>query len=48
MDALYEAMKKILSDPELEKKMGEESKRIIEGFTYDNMVEGFREAIEYI
>ena len=48
-DALYSAMKKILSDPDLEKKMGEESKRIIEeGFRYGNMVDGFKEAIEYV
>jgi glycosyltransferase involved in cell wall biosynthesis len=48
-ESLYIAMKKILSDPELEKKMGEESKRIIEdGFRYENMVDGFREAVEYV
>ena len=48
-DALYSAMKKILSDPELEKKMGEESRRIIEeGFRYGNMLNGFKEAIEYV
>jgi glycosyltransferase involved in cell wall biosynthesis len=47
--ALYQAIKKIISDPELEKRMGEESKRIIErGFTYDHMVEGFMKAIESI
>lgn len=47
-DALYSAMKKIASDPELEKEMGKESKRIIDkGFTYEHMVDGFREAIEY-
>jgi glycosyltransferase involved in cell wall biosynthesis len=46
VDALYCAMKKILSDPCLEKKMGEESKRIIEeGFRYEHMVEGFRNAL---
>lgn len=49
VDALYEAIKKIISDPELEKKMGQESKRIIEeGFTYEHMVRGFKEAIEYV
>lgn len=48
-DALYSALKKILSEPELEKKMGEESKRIIdEGFKYEHMVGGFKEAIEYV
>ena len=47
--ALYEAMKKILSDPELEKKMEEESKRIIkERFRYAHMVDGFREAVESV
>lgn len=47
VDALYEAMKKILTDPELERKMGEASKRIIDGaFTYAHMVEGFDKAIE--
>jgi len=47
-DALYEAMKKIISDPELEKKMGEESRRIVkEDFTYEHMIKGFKEAIEY-
>ena len=48
-DALYGAMKKILSDPELEERMGKESKRIIEeGFRYEHMVDWFREAIEYV
>ena len=47
--ALYSAMKKIISDPVLEKKMGEESKRVIEEeFRYENMVSGFRKAVEYI
>jgi glycosyltransferase involved in cell wall biosynthesis len=48
-DALCSAMMKILSNPELERKMGEESKKIIEnGYTYDHMVEGFNKAIEYV
>ena len=48
-DALYGAIKKIISDPELEKQMGDESKRIIEGgFRYKHMVEGFRKAVEYV
>ena len=47
-DALYSAMKKIISDPELEKKMGKESKKIIrEGFTYEHMLDGFRKAINH-
>jgi len=45
---LRKAIKKIIENPELERKMGEESKRIIEeGFTYDHMVEGFKKAVEY-
>lgn len=45
-EALYEAMKKILSDPELEEKMGKESKKIIERkFRYEHMIEGFSKAI---
>ena len=49
VDALYNAMKKIISDPELEKKMGKKSKRIIEeGFRYEHMVDGFREAIAHV
>lgn len=47
-DALYGAMKKVLSDSDLEKKMGKESKRIIEGFTYENMTDGFRKALNYV
>jgi glycosyltransferase involved in cell wall biosynthesis len=47
--ALYGAMKTILSDSELAKKMGEESKRILEqGFTYERMIEGFNRAVESI
>lgn len=49
VNALFEAMKKILSDPDLEKKMGEKSKKIVkEGFTYEHMVKGFMNAIEYV
>ena len=45
--ALYNAMKKILSEPELAKRMGEESKRIVEqGFTYEHMIKGFSRAVE--
>ena len=45
-EALYEAMKKILSDLELEEKMGKESKKIIERkFRYEHMIEGFSKAI---
>jgi len=49
VDTLHEAIKKIISYPGLERKMGEQSKRITEeGFTYKHMINGFREAIEYI
>jgi glycosyltransferase involved in cell wall biosynthesis len=48
-DALYEAIEKIISDPELERRMGLESKRIIaEGFMYEHMVKGFGEAIRSV
>lgn len=48
-EALYKAIKKIISEPELAKRMGEESKRILEkGFTYQHMVDGFIEAIESV
>lgn len=43
---LYKAMKTILSDDELERKMGEESRKIIANFTYENMVRGFKEAVD--
>lgn len=49
VNALCEAMKKILSDSDLEKKMRENSKKIIEeGFTYEHMVKGFKNAIEHV
>lgn len=49
VNALYEALKKILSDSDLEKKMGIKSKKIIEeGFGYNDMVEGFGKAVEYV
>jgi len=48
-DALYEAIRKIISEPELAKRMGEESMRTVEqGFTYEHMVEGFMEAVESV
>jgi glycosyltransferase involved in cell wall biosynthesis len=43
---LYKVMKSILSDDELERKMGEESRKIIANFTYENMVKGFKEAVD--
>ncbi len=48
-DALFKALYKILSDSELEKRMGEASKNIInEGFTYQNMIDGFNQAVNYL
>jgi len=49
VDALYEAIEKIISHPELERMMGLESKRIIAaGFTYEHMMNGFEEAIRSV
>ncbi len=48
-EALCNALYRILSDVELEKKMGEASKKIInEGFTYQNMIDGFNQAVNYL
>ena len=48
-DALYKAIKKIISEPELGRNMGLESKRIIEqGFTYEHMINGFRRAVDSV
>ncbi len=48
-DALYKAIKKIISEPELGTNMGLESKRIIEqGFTYEHMINGFRRAVDSV
>jgi len=47
-EQLHLAMKKILSDEKLAKRMGKKSLEIIKNkFTIDNMVEGFVKAIEY-
>lgn len=49
VDELSRAIKKILDDPSLQRKMGEASLKIInEGFTYEKMVEAFRKAINYL
>ena len=46
---LYEAIKRAISNPELEGKMGAESKRIIAGgYTYKHMANGFKQAIEFV
>jgi glycosyltransferase involved in cell wall biosynthesis len=47
-DALLNALERILSDDELRKSMGGNSRRIIdERFTFERMFLGFKEAIEY-
>lgn len=49
VNELFKALKNILSDQELELKMGKESKRIIENnFRYENMAKGFKEAISHV
>jgi len=46
---LYEAIKGILSDSEIEKSMGEQSQKIIEeGFTLEQAVQGFIDAINHV
>lgn len=45
---LYEAMKKIVLNLSLQKKMGEQSRKIIEDFGLDNQVSGFVSAIKYV
>ena len=48
VEELSDAMKQLLKNPEKARKMGFESKRIIEsGFTFDRMVEGLTAAIKY-
>ncbi len=47
VEALYKAMCKILSDKELEQKMGKESKRIISNYSYERMFDGFEKAINH-
>ena len=46
--ALSKAIEELLKNPEVKKKMGAASKRIVENsFTFDKMVEGFSDAIRY-
>lgn len=48
-NTLYEAIYKVLKNPELAGKMSKASKKLIdEKFTYQNMIEGFNQAINYI
>jgi glycosyltransferase involved in cell wall biosynthesis len=47
--ALYQALAKIIAQPELAGRMGEESKRIVEqGFEYEHMIAGFKRAIDAV
>jgi len=49
VDALYRAMRTVLGDSELSLKMGEESRRMVEGgFTYEHMIAGLKQAVEYV
>lgn len=48
-EELYQAIHRVLENPEKEERMGKASKKIIdEGFTYQNMVDGFKQAILYL
>lgn len=48
-EALFEAIKKVFSDSKLEKRMGMNSKKLIQSkFRYKNMMEGFNAAIGLI
>ncbi len=48
-DSLEDAIFKVLNDPELEKKMGEVSKKLIKSsFRYENMINGFNQAFKYV
>lgn len=48
-EALYEAMKAILSNPGLAKRMGEEAKRTVkQGFEYEHMINGFGKAVDAV
>lgn len=46
--SLYDAMKIVLSNSDLERKMGENSKKIIERFTYNHMVKNVEKAVEFV
>lgn len=49
VDALYRTMTTVLSDSELCLRMGEQSRRMVEGgFTYEHMVAGLKQAVEYV
>ena len=48
MEELSRAIAGIVTDPELERRMGEESQRIIKDFDYENATRGYREAISSV
>jgi len=46
---LYSKLKEILSNKDLKRKMGEESKRLIETeFNYNKMAQGFVDAVKFL
>lgn len=48
-EALEQAILKVLSDPDLILSMGRESKKLIEtSFRYDNMIQGFKQAMDHV
>jgi glycosyltransferase involved in cell wall biosynthesis len=47
VDALSKALYNVLSDQDVERKMGMESKRIINRYKYEDMFKGFNKAIDY-
>ena len=48
VEELHSALKKIVTNDKLRKKMGKESKKLIETrFNYDNMSKGFEKAVKY-
>jgi len=48
VEALYRAMREIAKSPRLAEFMGEQSRNIIKNFTYENMVKGFINAINFV
>lgn len=48
VEEIYKALKTILTNDKLRKRMGKESKKLIETkFNYENMSKGFEEAVKY-
>lgn len=46
--ALRDALENLLNDKELHRRLSENARRIIAGWDQENMVSGFRQAIEYV